>query len=167
MTTLKNRLNRITSKKPFNWEKDAEIRLENAGWVKKSSNIAMRILAAMEDDKSINQILLAEKVGVTRQYINKVVKGKQNLSLKTIDKLEKVLGVELVTFPDYKYSSNSNARTMVNLKFHSSFEVDINLSRVDTVKKGTNTNEENVESSTPVYRIEEATKTETLKYSYS
>ena len=76
MTTLKNRLDKITSKKPFDWKNAAEERAKNAGWVNYSNNIAMRILAAMEDNDNINQIILAEKVGVTRQYINKVVKGK-------------------------------------------------------------------------------------------
>lgn len=166
MTTLKDRLDKITSKKPFDWKKAAKERAENAGWVNYSNNIAMRILSAIEDNNDINQLILAEKVGVKRQYINKVVKGKQNLSLKTIYKLSKVLGVELITFPDYKYSSNKNARIMVNLKFHSSSEFDINLSRVDTVKKDTSTNEGNVEYNTPVHRIEEFIKTETHKYSY-
>ncbi len=43
---------------------------------------------------------LAEKMGVTPKYISKVVKGKENLTLETISKIEGVLGIRLVEVPN-------------------------------------------------------------------
>ena len=45
------------------------------------------------------QPTLAEEMGVTPQYISKVVKGKENLTLETIAKIEEVLGIKLVEVP--------------------------------------------------------------------
>ena len=44
----------------------------------------------------MTQRKLAEKMGVSPQYINKVVKGKENLTLETIAKIEDVLGITLI-----------------------------------------------------------------------
>ncbi len=41
-------------------------------------------------------------MGVTPQYINKVVKGRENLSLETISKIEKALEISLVEVPEYE-----------------------------------------------------------------
>jgi transcriptional regulator with XRE-family HTH domain len=92
------------------WIKDADYRIINKRWLKYSSNIARRILAGIKDkqdiDPTVNQDTLAADLGVTPQYISKVVKGKENLSLKTIAKISDALGVELILFPEYRYSSS-------------------------------------------------------------
>ena len=48
--------------------------------------------------------MLAEEMGVTPQYINKVVKGKENLTLETISKIEQVLGIILFEVPSTETS---------------------------------------------------------------
>ena len=35
-------------------------------------------------------------IGVSPQYVNKIVKGKENLTLDTISKLEQALGIKLI-----------------------------------------------------------------------
>ncbi len=45
---------------------------------------------------------LADRIDVSPQYINKIVKGKENLSLVTICKIERVLGVTLIEIPAYE-----------------------------------------------------------------
>ena len=65
------------------------------------------MIAAMEDNIGMNQKQLAKKIGVTHQQISKIGSGSQNLTLETIAKLSDALGVELISFPEYKYSSNS------------------------------------------------------------
>lgn len=87
----------------------AAYRIENKKWLGYSSNISRRILAALEDRKDLDRNLLAEKLEVTTQYISKLVQGQENLSLKTISKISEALGVELLTFPEYKYSKKSDA----------------------------------------------------------
>jgi len=41
-------------------------------------------------------------MGVTPQYINKIVKGKENLTLETIAKIEKALGITLIEVPSFE-----------------------------------------------------------------
>ena len=47
----------------------------------------------------MSQKKLADKMGVSPQYINKVVKGKENLTLETITKIEQILGIILINVP--------------------------------------------------------------------
>ncbi len=92
----------IASSQPSGWGKDAEWRNENRDWLKKSFQIAVKILREIRRQKSINgmtQKSLAEAIGVTPQYINKVVKGQENLTLSTISKIEAVLGMALIEVP--------------------------------------------------------------------
>jgi plasmid maintenance system antidote protein VapI len=49
------------------------------------------------DEKKLTQKKLAELMKVTPQYVNNIVKGSENLTLETIAKLEKALGIELMT----------------------------------------------------------------------
>jgi transcriptional regulator with XRE-family HTH domain len=77
-------------------------RKENRKWLRYSGSIAHRILAALEDSETVNQKILAEKIGVSPQYISKVVSGNENLTLETIAKISEALGVELITFPSFK-----------------------------------------------------------------
>jgi transcriptional regulator with XRE-family HTH domain len=104
MSTLHKKTKKSSKSNSSSWSKEATFRIENHSWLRDSSNIARRILAAIEDKEGMNQKTLAKDVGVTFQYISKVVQGQQNLSLKTIRKIANVLGVELITFPEYKYS---------------------------------------------------------------
>jgi transcriptional regulator with XRE-family HTH domain len=41
---------------------------------------------------------------VKPQYISKLLKGEENFTLETIPKLSTALGIELISFPAYKYS---------------------------------------------------------------
>lgn len=77
-------------------------RKRNRKWLGYSGNIALRILAALDDNETVNQKVLAEKIGVSPQYISKVVSGNENLTLETIAKISEALGVELISFPSFK-----------------------------------------------------------------
>lgn len=93
-------------KKQSQYLENASFRIKNRKWLKYSSNVARRIYAAMNNkDKKLTQKELAELVDVKPQYISKVLKGDENLSLMTIAKFSDVLGVELISFPEYKYSN--------------------------------------------------------------
>src|SRR5687768_16799952 len=87
-------------RKQKSWSEDADSRIKNRKWLKYSSNIARRVLAAI-DKKDSSQVALATLLGVKPQQINKIVKGKENLTLKTIADISEALGTELITFPDY------------------------------------------------------------------
>jgi transcriptional regulator with XRE-family HTH domain len=93
------------------WAEKADYRIRNRKWLGYSGSIARRLLAAIEDRKEsirgYNQGALAAEINVTPQYISKVAKGHENLSLETIAKLSDALGVELISFPEYKHSAKN------------------------------------------------------------
>ncbi|MEX1212366.1 MAG: helix-turn-helix transcriptional regulator [Balneolaceae bacterium] len=80
------------------WSKKARSRRENKGWLRKSQRIAVRVLSIL-NERGMQQKELAEAMDVTPQQISKIVKGKQNLTLSTISKLEAILGVKLFVVP--------------------------------------------------------------------
>src|SRR5690625_6227554 len=81
-----------------NWLEKAKYRRENRVWLRKSQRIAVRILSVL-NEKGMQQKDLAEAMDVSPQQISKIVKGKQNLTLETISKLETVLEVKLFEVP--------------------------------------------------------------------
>jgi transcriptional regulator with XRE-family HTH domain len=99
-----NRLNEIAIKEPTTWIEEAEQRIARRDWIEKSSRIAMRILNEIGIQKKshkMSQKNLAKKMGVSAQYISKILKGHENLSLETISKIEKVLGISLIEIPNF------------------------------------------------------------------
>jgi len=87
------------------WLKKARSRRENRAWLRKSQRIAVRILSVL-DEKGIQQKELAEAMDVSPQQVSKIVKGKQNLTLETISKLEAVIGVSLFEVPVPQFEMN-------------------------------------------------------------
>ncbi len=92
------KLKQISEPAPADWREQARWRKENRAWLRKSGRIAVAVLAAL-DATGMSQKALAEKMGVSQQYISKLVKGSENLSLQTICNLEAALGVSLVEIP--------------------------------------------------------------------
>ena len=54
----------------------------------------MKILDRMEEMKWTQQ-KVAEMLGCSQQYVSRIVKGSENLSLEMLSKIEDVLGVEV------------------------------------------------------------------------
>jgi transcriptional regulator with XRE-family HTH domain len=72
----------------------------NKKWLDQSSSIAVTILLSLKE-KGWSQKQLAENMKVSAQQINKIVKGKENLTLETISKLENALGIALIETISY------------------------------------------------------------------
>ncbi len=89
-----DKLNNIATPDP-SWMQDAGDRIQNKEWLEKSAKIALKILRALKNS-SMTQKELADKLSVTPQQINKIVKGRENLTLETICKIEKELDIELI-----------------------------------------------------------------------
>jgi transcriptional regulator with XRE-family HTH domain len=104
----------IASKEISGWLDDAKYRIENEKWLKHSQAIALRILRTLRA-KNVSQKELAEKIGVSPQQVNKIVKGRENLTLETIAKLEAALGIVLLTLPPSSEiaTHNSSNRSVV------------------------------------------------------
>ena len=89
-----NKLDELTSKKASGWLEKANWRKENASWLDVSSKIALKILRALRE-RDLSQKDLAKKMGVSPQYINKILKGSENLSLETISTFGNALSIDL------------------------------------------------------------------------
>lgn len=81
-------------------------RRENREWLRRSVEIALKVLNALKE-KGISQNELASSLGVSAQYVNKIVKGQENLTLETISKLERALGIELIQIPVIQTSAQT------------------------------------------------------------
>ena len=63
-----------------------KFRLENRSWLKRSQAVAIKVLVRL-DELRLTQRDLATKMNVKPQYINRIVKGGENLTLDTLDRL--------------------------------------------------------------------------------
>ncbi len=102
MGTALDTINKLAGNEVSDWKAEAVERQNNRDWTQLSFKIAVRILREIRAQKPINgmsQKKLADEMGVSPQYINKLVKGKENLSLETIAKIESVLGITLLEIP--------------------------------------------------------------------
>ena len=88
------KLNKILTGKS-NWIDKAKERQENKAWLKHSQKIAVKVLRTLRE-MNMKQKELAENIGVSPQQISKIIKGKENLTLETISKLENALNVNLI-----------------------------------------------------------------------
>lgn len=73
----------------------------NKSWLDKSAMVAVNILEALKT-KGWSQKDLAQKMKVSAQQVNKILKGQQNLTFETISKLEAALEISLMEIIDYK-----------------------------------------------------------------
>lgn len=88
-------LNRMRSATPSKWRENAQWRLDNKGWLRHSQRIAMIMLDKMEE-LGLSQKTVAQRMGCSQQYISKVLKGTENLSIETITKIEDTLDVHIL-----------------------------------------------------------------------
>ena len=84
------------SETPSTWREEAEWRRDNWSWLQYSQKIAVKILLRMKQT-GLTQQALAERMNCTQQYVSKILKGNENLSLDTLSKLEEVLGMNLLS----------------------------------------------------------------------
>ena len=77
------------------WREKAEWRRENRRWLRYSGFIALTVMHRLEELK-MSQKELAEKMNCSPQYVSKLLKGSENLTLDTISKLEECLNLDLV-----------------------------------------------------------------------
>lgn len=94
----------LISKKESGWLEKAKWRQENEDWLDISFSIAVKMLSALNSNKKANispknQKELAETMGCSAQYINKLLKGKENLQIETICKIQRILNINLIEVP--------------------------------------------------------------------
>ena len=90
-----NNLRQHQGKTPSRWRENAEWRMANKEWLRYSQHIAMMMLDKMEE-LGLTQKSVAERMGCSQQYISRVLKGTENLSIETISKIEGALGIGIL-----------------------------------------------------------------------
>lgn len=93
--TIVAKLREHASPTPSKWREEAEYRRANRAWLRYSQYIALLMLNKM-DELGINQKQLAEMMNCSQQYISKVLKGHENLSLETLTKIENALDISII-----------------------------------------------------------------------
>ena len=96
MNKIIEKLEQHQTETPSTWKEKAEYRLENKRWLRYSQYVAMQMQSKMEEN-GLNQRNLAERMGCSQQYVSKILKGQENLSIETICKIEDALRIELLT----------------------------------------------------------------------
>ncbi len=85
------------SKVPSKFEEDVLWRTKNEAWLRKSRKVALTIIDYMQQN-NISRTDLAHKLGVTPQYVSKILSGTVNFSFKTIADLEAKLNIQFLEY---------------------------------------------------------------------
>lgn len=93
------RLSRYQSDEPTKWMVAEErIRYAKAkGWLRYSRKIAIKMAMAMKQ-QGLSRQDVADRMECSPQYISKLLKGEENLSLETICKLEDALNIAILQY---------------------------------------------------------------------
>jgi len=97
------------------WVNAATQRKNSLEWKRKSQMIALRVLSELHE-RGLKQKDLAESMNVSPQQISKIVKGKENLTLETISKIESVLQISLISIHYQADSIKSKSVVTSNIK---------------------------------------------------
>jgi transcriptional regulator with XRE-family HTH domain len=101
------KLKKLSSNENSTWIEKASWRAANTDWLEDSFKVALIVLRSLRD-KKWTQKELADKMEVTPQQVNKIIKGKENLSLETLNKLKRALNLpSLFTIGDTVRTSDT------------------------------------------------------------
>lgn len=95
MSNAISKLEQFQSPTPSRWREAAQYRRENKEWLRYSQGIAMAMLDKMEAT-NLTQCQVAERMGCSQQYVSKVLKGQENLSIETLFKIQNALNLSLL-----------------------------------------------------------------------
>lgn len=107
---IKNKLAREAIQ-DTSWIEKAKWERDNEDWLDLSFKIAVRIGSVLSSNKKEqrypkNQAELAEALGCSAQYVNKLLKGQENLQIETICKIASILHVRLIEVPPFELEQN-------------------------------------------------------------
>lgn len=74
---------------------EAEFRKENKEWLRKSAKIALAIRRELRL-QGMSQQDLAKRMALSPQYVGRILKGQENLTLETVSKIEDAIGMQLI-----------------------------------------------------------------------
>ena len=89
-----SRLKEHQSSTPSKWREKTEWRMKNKLWLCYSQHIAIMMLDQMEK-LNINKEQLSKLLDCTQEYVSKILKGQENLTLETMVKIEQCLKIQI------------------------------------------------------------------------
>lgn len=95
MKTMIEKLKEHSQPDTSNWREVFKEMNANKEWSRHSLNIALIMLDRMEA-LGMTQKQLAERMKCSHQYISKILKGHENLSLETLAKIENALNISII-----------------------------------------------------------------------
>lgn len=123
------------SKKDAEWKKEAEERKSARKESRKSGMIATQLAFYMKTN-GVSQTDLGKLVGVSPQQISKILKGRENLTLGTIEKIESALNIELIKAIDLEAAQNHTV-TFLQPQKSSSMRLDLGTGSIGVAKEKT------------------------------
>lgn len=102
MTTNMDKFLSLVSKESSTTIETLKENRKNRAMLRESKNIAIKVLMRL-DELQWKQKDLAEKLGVSKQQVTKIVSGKENLTLETLVKLQDCLSIPLLASYSEKY----------------------------------------------------------------
>lgn len=90
--TNKEKLQKLSAGKNTQVLEEIKFRNANRVWIKNSKRIALEILLKL-DELGWSQTELAEKLNVSKQYINKLLKGNEKFGFEILSEIEEKMGL--------------------------------------------------------------------------
>lgn len=90
--------NKAIPRSPKEMEMEA-FRRENRNWLNASAKIALSIRAILRHN-GISETEFARRLNASPTQVSMILGGKEDLGLKTIDKIENALGVSIIEVPE-------------------------------------------------------------------
>ncbi|MEY3425320.1 MAG: hypothetical protein RL679_678 [Bacteroidota bacterium] len=110
---------KLVSGEDTSWINELDNFNKNSNWLDISFEIALSVLSKLSENKLkkdgiYNQKLLAAALGCSAQYVNKLLKGNENLTLDTICNLQNVLNIKLIEVTKYEVVSSYSFEEIYN-----------------------------------------------------
>lgn len=100
-------LNKVITKTATQWKERAKKDRSNRKNITRAQAFALELIDYM-DLHNIKQVDLANKMNVSAQQVNKILRAKANLTFETLDKIAEALGVD-ISSPKIKSSNSSHS----------------------------------------------------------
>lgn len=91
----KEKFNNLISREKANSVSINRDRIKNRARLRESQDIALKVLSKL-DELNWSQRKLASELKVSPQQVSKIIKGKENLTLETVVKLQQVLDIPIL-----------------------------------------------------------------------
>lgn len=111
MALNRNILEAVAKPRPAENVRHSRERADNREWIRMSQDIALGIHRHLRLTNT-TQKDFAERMGVSPAYVGKLLKGRENLTLETIWKIQNLLGICFFTSP-FRYKEEEELSSCV------------------------------------------------------